>query len=58
MATIKSAVRLRKTFGKTPGKGFKEDGNRLRDVVWGSFYTIQENLLATSLSVELSISLY
>ena len=58
MVTIKSAVRLRKTFGKTPGRFFKEVGDRLRDVVRGSFYTTQGNLLATILPLELSISLY
>ena len=37
MATIKSALRLRKTFGKTPGNNFEEDGNGLWDVMRGSF---------------------
>lgn len=56
MAALKSAVLLRNALGKTLGKFFKEDG--LRDVIRWGLYIIQENLLATSFSLELSISLY
>ena len=58
MATLKSAVLLRNALRKTLGKNFKEDGAGLRDVVRWGFYIIQEKLLATSFSLELSISLY
>lgn len=58
MATLKSAVLLRNALGKTLGKIFKEDGAGLWDVIPWGFYIIQGNLLATSFSLELSISLY
>lgn len=58
MAALKSAVLLRNALGKTLGKVFKEDGAGLRDVIRWGLYIIQENLLATSFSLELSISLY
>ena len=58
MATLKSAVLLRNALRKTLGKNFKEDGAGVQDVIRWGFYIIQEQLLATSFSLELSISLY
>lgn len=58
MATLKLAVLLRNAPRETLGKNFKEDRAGLQDVIRWGFYIIQEKLLATSFSLELSISLY
>ncbi len=56
--TLKSAVFLRNALGESLGKIFNEDGAGLWDVIRWVFHIMQENLLAMSFSLELSISLY